>query len=82
MHPKKYNMIKDLFTEKDGVSFCPVRAGYIIGFIGILGFTLHDVFFTENFHFMTTASEWIKSLGEYLGMGGAAVGYKNTTEQS
>ncbi len=72
-------LFKDLLTEKDGVSFCPVRAGFIMGFVLIVGLTIQDI--ASGQHFFEHAADWIKALGEYLGFGGAAVGYKNTTEK-
>lgn len=72
--------IKDLFTEKDGVSFCPVRAGFIVGFLAIIAFTLNDMYFGAKF--MEHAKDWISGLADYLGFGGAAVAGKNFTEKS
>ncbi len=74
-------MLKDLFTEKDGVSFCPVRAGYIVGFLIIIGLTINDVFNSKDYHFVDHASDWMKALAEYIGLGGAAVAGKNATEK-
>lgn len=73
-------IIKDLFTEKDGVSFCPVRAAFNVGFIAIIGFTLNDIAFGA--HFIEHAKDWISGVADYLGFGGAAVAGKNLTEKS
>jgi len=73
---------KDIFTEKDGVSFCPVRTGFVCGLVAFFAFTLHDVFYTDNFHFMEHASDWMKGLADYLGFGGAAIAGKSYTEPS
>lgn len=74
-------IIKDLFTEKDGVSFCPVRAGFIIGFIAILVFTINDWMTNDNFNFLAHAKDWMVGMAQYLGFGGAAVAGKNATEK-
>lgn len=71
---------KDLFTEKDGVSVCPVRVGFVLGFAAILAFTVRDV--ASGSHFMEHAKDWISGLADYLGLGGAAVAGKNFTEKS
>lgn len=71
--------IKDLFTEKDGVSTCPVRVGFILGFIAILAFTVIDLHSGQ--HFMEHAHDWISGIADYLGLGGAAVAGKNYTEK-
>lgn len=73
---------KDLITEKDGISFCPVRVGFIVGLLAFFVFTLHDVAFSPNFQFMDKASDWMKGLADYLGFGGAAVAGKNMTEKT
>lgn len=75
-------MIKDLFTEKDGVSFCPVRAGFVIGFMFILFFGGFDLFTEEKHEFFSHAKDFMSGLAEYLGFGGAAVAGKNYTEKS
>lgn len=75
-------MIKDLFTEKDGVSFCPVRAGFIIGLLIFFGLTLYDMFTDEKLDFLTHAKDWASGLANYLGLGGAAIAGKNYTEKS
>lgn len=72
--------IKDLFTEKDGVSFCPLRACFMVGFIIIVSLTIADV--TAGTSFMEYSKDWISGLGEYLGLGGAAVAGKNFTEKA
>lgn len=71
-------LIKDCFTEKDGISFCPVRAGFIIGFFAILIFTIKDIAAGEMF--MNHAKDWISGIADYLGLGGAAIAGKNYTE--
>lgn len=76
------NFVKDITTEKDGVSFCPVRAGFIVGFICIIAFTLYDMHTNDTFDFLSHAKEWMSGLAEYLGLGGAAVAGKNFTEKS
>lgn len=70
---------KDLFTEKDGISFCPVRATYLLGFIAIIVFTFHDIWTGKDF--ITSAGQWISGIANYLGLGGAAVAGKNYTEK-
>lgn len=72
-------MLKDLFTEKDGISFCPVRAGFIIGFVLIIALTIRDVL--AGVSFMSNVKDWVSSMGEYLGLGGAAIAGKNATEK-
>ena len=68
-------VIKDLFTEKDGVSFCPVRAAFIIGFLFIGFYTLAD-----HKDFLEHSKDWMTGLANYLGLGGAAIAGKNYTE--
>lgn len=74
-------LLKDWFTEKDGISACPVRAGFIIGFMVILGLTLNDLL-CNGTHFLGHAKDWMTGLAEYLGLGGAAVAGKNMTEKA
>lgn len=71
-------LIKDLFTEKDGESFCPLRAGFIIGFLILIGLTLKDV--ADGKTFLDHAKDWASGVADYLGLGGAAVAGKNFTE--
>lgn len=73
-------IIKDLFTEKDGVSFCPVRAGFIIGFIFILYMTVRDL--ATGQHFMEHSRDWLSGMADYLGLGGGSVAIKNFTEKT
>lgn len=75
-------MIKDLFTEKDGVSFCPVRAGFIIGMLIFFGLTFMDLYTCTTFSFMEHAKDWLTGLATYLGLGGAAIAGKNATEKA
>lgn len=75
------NIIKDLFTEKDGVSFCPVRAGFILGFIAIIAFTLNDWLTSKEFDFLGHAKDFMTGLANYLGLGGGAIAGKNFTEK-
>lgn len=74
--------LKDLFTEKDGVSTCPVRLVFIIGFIFIVGFTAYDLLTADKHEFLDHAKDWMMGLANYLGFGGAAVAGKNFTEKS
>lgn len=76
------SIIKDIFTEKDGVSFCPVRAGFIIGFVAILAFTFNDWWTSKEFDYLSHAKDWMTGLANYLGLGGAAVAGKNFTEKT
>lgn len=71
---------KDVITENDGVSFCPVRIGFICGLVAFFAFTMHDMLYAENFQFMQHASDWMKGLADYLGFGGAAIAGKSYTE--
>lgn len=74
--------LKDIVTEKDGISLCPVRIGFIIGLVGYFTFTFHDLFFAKDFIFMAHAKDWLSGLAEYVGLGGAAVAGKNATEKA
>lgn len=74
--------VKDLFTEKDGVSFCPLRSAFIVGFAAIIGFTTFEMFTAEKFTFLDHAADWMKGMAEYLGFGGGAIAGKNYTEDS
>lgn len=73
-------MLKDLLTEKDGVSFCPVRILFVAGFLAIIVFTIQDI--ASGQHFMEHVGDWIKGLAQYLGLGGGAIAGKNYTESN
>lgn len=75
-------VVKDWVTEKDGVSFCPVRLAFMVGAIGYFFFTLHDMLSKGDFTFMEHAKDWISGLAQYLGLGGAAIAGKNYTEKA
>ncbi len=75
------SLVKDVFTEKDGVSFCPVRAAFIIGFIALLGYSTYDIINSTKPTFMVNAKDWMTGLAQYLGFGGSAIAGKNFTEK-
>lgn len=74
-------LAKDCVTEKDGISFCPLRIAFIIGLVGYFIFTMHDVFYAKDLHFMDHAHDWVSGLANYLGLGGAAIAGKNFSEE-
>lgn len=74
------SIIKDIFTEKDGVSFCPVRAAFVIGCLAYMFYTLHDLIAVPDFKFMDHAKDWASGLANLLGLGGGAVAGKSFTE--
>lgn len=74
------SVIKDMATEKDGVSFCPVRIGLMAGIALYFMFTVVDLFTTR--HFLGHAKDWGEGLANLLGFGGGAVAAKNYTEGS
>lgn len=73
--------LKDIFTEKDGVSICPVRTGFILTILWYLGGTFHDVYAIADFKFMEHAKDWADGMGNILGFGGSAIAGKNYTEK-
>lgn len=74
------SLLNDIITEKDGESKCPLRICFILGGLAIIGFTAYDI--TSGQHFLDHCGDWIKGVAEYIGLGGGAIGYKNSTEQS
>lgn len=74
------SILKDITTEKNGISSCPLRIGFITGFAAILLFTCLDIFMGAKF--MDHAGDWIKGIADYLGLGGAAIAGKNYTESA
>lgn len=74
--------LSDLFTEKDGVSACPVRIVFALGFAAYIALTLYNLSNVKDLDFLKNAKDWISGLADYLGLGGAAVAGKNFTEKS
>ncbi len=72
-------MIKDLFTEKDGVSFCPLRMLFVVGVGAYIVFGLYDIVYGGS-KFMEHAKDWGGGLADLLGFGGGAISAKNYTE--
>ncbi len=73
--------LKDIFTEKDGVSVCPVRVGFVLTILWYLGGTCHDLYAVTDFKFMEHAKDWAEGVANILGLGGASIAGKNYTEK-
>ena len=73
-------IIKDLFTEKDGESFCPVRAGVITAFIIYTGGIFNDWWHVSNFIFSDHAKDIAAGYKDIVAWGGAAIAGKSYTE--
>jgi hypothetical protein len=69
-------MIKDLFTEKDGESFCPSRLLLILGGIVFLTLAVYSVLHGKEFN----AQDFGLGYGGLLGGGGAGIALKGRTE--
>lgn len=74
-------IVKDWLTEKDGVSFCPVRIAFFIAMVvytcGVVGDWIH----ATEFVFSSHAKDVATGYGQILGWGGGAVAGKNYTEE-
>lgn len=77
----RWPFFKDLFTEKDGESFCPVRFGFITGILLYFCFSIHDIMAVKDFKFMEHARDFASGLGDILGFGGGAVAVKSLSEK-
>ncbi len=71
---------KDLFTEKDGVSLCPVRMGFAIAIVIYTGGIISDWLSVAKYVFSDHAKDIATGYGYIVGGGGGAVAGKNYTE--
>ena len=69
--------IKDIMTEKDGVTFDPSRFWMSLGTLVYLGLSIFQVWKTGNFDFIA----WASGFGIIQGAGAASIKMKETTEQ-
>lgn len=71
-------VIKDIFTEKDGVSFDPARLLWILGTFIFFGLTIYTTILAPaNFNMINFGI----AFGGILAGGGASIKIKETTEQ-
>lgn len=71
---------KDLLTEKDGVSTCPVRVGFMLALVIFTGGIIVDWAHALNYVFSDHAKDIASGYSNILGLGGAAIAGKNYTE--
>jgi hypothetical protein len=69
-------LVKDLFTEKDGESFCPARLGLLVGLITFICLSFLAVFHGKDFD----PQNWGIGYGSLLGGGGAGIWAKGKSE--
>lgn len=69
-------LTKDLFTEKDGESFCPARLGLIAGLITFIVLSVYSVIHTGTFDFMGFGT----GFGSLVGGSGAGIWMKGKAE--
>lgn len=67
---------KDVFTEKDGETFCPARALWILGSFVFFGLAMLAAFKGKDFD----PQAYGIGLGTLTGLGGAGVMLKGQTE--
>ncbi len=68
--------LKDLFTESDGVSFCPARLLWIIGSLSFISLSFVAVWHGKDFN----AQDWGLGYGGLLAGGGGAIALKGKVE--
>lgn len=73
-------ILKDLFTENDGESFCPLRVGFYVVLVFIILVTGYEVIFDATIHFIDHAPDWIRAVAQYITGGGAAIAGKSYVE--
>lgn len=73
-------LAKDLVTEKDGVSFCPLRLGFIVALLGYTAAVGHDFVAVTSYVFSDHAKDIAEGYSKLLGWGGVAIAGKNYTE--
>jgi len=74
------SILKDVFTEKDGQSFCPLRALLIFGVIFYIGMEFRDALVVASYNFNGHCKDFATGLANILGLGGGAVAGKSFTE--
>lgn len=73
-------VVKDFLTEKDGQSYCPLRALLVLAVLFYLGLELRDALTLAGYNFSGHAKDFANGLASMLGWGGAAVTGKSFTE--
>lgn len=72
-------ILKDLVTEKDGVTYCPVRSFFAVGITLYIVATVLGVFGVGGF--IPNAKQWAEGFSKLLEYGGLAVVGKALTEK-
>lgn len=73
-------MLHDFLTEKDGISFCPLRMLLIASVLFYIGMELRDAVLVSGYAFSGHCKDFADGLANILGLGGAAVAGKSFTE--
>lgn len=73
-----FTMLKHWLTEKDGVTFCPVRMFSLVGIVEYMGLAAHSAIVTNTFDLQGFGT----GLGIVLAAAGGSVAAKASTEKA